>query len=198
MDESSFPTIDLSYTGPSPGTGSGAVGSLADYLGCPPEVDGLTVSALPFRAYAMLWNEWYRDQDLETALTIDLSAGADTTTNTDLQSICWEKDYFTSSRPWTQKGPEVTISLTGDAPVTGIGKRNQTFAQTSQAVYETDGSGSTTYANAAEIDDSAANRQTLIEEDPNNAGYPNIRADLSGVTTADRDWETEPSVSYTA
>jgi len=112
MDASVFPTITL-------GGGSGAaVGSLADYLGCPTGVNNLEVSALPFRAYARIWNEFYRDQDLQTELVIDETSGADTTTNTALQNADWEKDYFTSSRPWEQKGPSITIPLGTSAPVT--------------------------------------------------------------------------------
>jgi len=101
-----------------PNTGSGfAVGSLADYLGVPPGIDDLPVSALPFRAYALIWNEFYRDQDLETELTIDLTDGADTTTNTTLKNCCWEKDYFTSARAWTQKGTAVSLPLGTSAPI---------------------------------------------------------------------------------
>lgn len=109
MDASVFPTISL--TNP-------AVGSLADYLGVPPGTFTREVSALPFRAYALIFNEWFRDQDLVTALTIDRTSGADTTTNTALQNAAWEKDYFTTSRPWEQKGPSITIPIGGDAPVT--------------------------------------------------------------------------------
>lgn len=108
-DASVFPTIDA---------GAGfAVGSLADYLGVPPSVAGLDVSALPFRGYALIWNEWFRDQDLETKLTIDLTSGVDTTTSVALQNAAWEKDYFTSSRPWEQKGPSITIPIGDTAPV---------------------------------------------------------------------------------
>ncbi|WNK12471.1 MAG: major capsid protein [Microvirus sp.] len=102
-DASVFPTIS---------SGAGfAVGSLADYLGCPTGVASMAVSALPFRGYSFIWNEWYRDQDLQTALTISRASGNDTTTNIALQNICWEKDYFTTSRSSPQKGTAVGIPL---------------------------------------------------------------------------------------
>lgn len=109
-DTSDFPTIDMGGTG-------AAIGSLADYLGVPTGVANLEVSALPFRGYGMIWNEWYRDQDLETELTISTTSGADTTTSTALKNVAWEKDYFTSSRPWEQKGPSITIPIGTTAPI---------------------------------------------------------------------------------
>lgn len=111
LNASVFPTITM------PGGGGAAVGSLADYLGVPTAVNSLVVSALPFRAYGLIWNQWYRDQDLETALTVSTADGNDTTTNTTLQNCDWEKDYFTSSRPWEQKGATITIPLGTTAPV---------------------------------------------------------------------------------
>lgn len=96
-----------------------AVDSLADYFDVPTAVaSDRPINALPFRAYALIFNEWYRDEDLVTALTIDRSDGADTTTNTTLQSIAWEKDRFTSARLTTQKGTAVSLPLGTSAPVT--------------------------------------------------------------------------------
>lgn len=118
LNASVYPTITI-------GGGSGAaVGSLADYLGVPTGVNNIVVSALPFRAYGLIFNEWYRDQDLVTALTVSTADGNDTTTNVALQNCAWEKDYWTSSRPWEQKGASVSIPLTGNAPVTGLSMRD--------------------------------------------------------------------------
>lgn len=113
-DDSVFPTIAM------PSDGGAAIGSLADYLGVPTGVNSLEVSALPFRGYAMIWNEWYRDQDLQTELVIDTTSGVDNTTSTALQNVGWEKDYFTSARPWEQKGPAITIPLGTSAPVVRV------------------------------------------------------------------------------
>jgi len=116
-----------------------AQGSLANYLGLP--IATLpAVSALPFRAYNLIWNEWYRDEDLQTKLAISTADGVDATTSMALQYCAWEKDYFTSSRPWEQKGPAVTIPLTGTAPavtnnlaiqLTGQGLTNSSMTMTS-------------------------------------------------------------------
>ena len=91
------------------------VGSLADHLGLPPGIPDLEVSALPFRAYDLIYNEWYRDQDLESPLDISLESGPDTTTSTELMRGDWERDYFTTARPWPQKGPQVTVPIGGNA-----------------------------------------------------------------------------------
>lgn len=159
-------------------SGSITEGTLPDYLGIPPDTysPNLEYSALPERAYALIWNEHYRDQDLSTELTIDTTSGTDSTTPASIQKVCWEKDYFTTARPWEQKGDEITIGLAGEAPVSGLGLDNQTYASTNKNVYETDASGTRTYADAANYS------QLWFEEDPSNAGYPNIRADLSGVS----------------
>lgn len=106
-----FPTITM------PGGGGAVIGSLADYLGIPTAVASLVVNAMPFRAYDLIWNEFFRDQDVDTALIVSTASGADVTTSTVLQNCSWEKDYFTSSRATEQKGPTVTIPLGATAPV---------------------------------------------------------------------------------
>lgn len=124
------------------GGGSGvAVGALADYLGVPTGVNNIVASALPFRAYAMIWNENYRDQDLESEVAVSLNSGADVTTSVALKNIAWEKDYFTSARPWEQKGPAITIPIGTRANVLGIGMVDGTVTGATPAnTRQTDGS----------------------------------------------------------
>lgn len=103
-------------------SGNASVSSLLDYLGWP--TSGVTGTpkgnALPLRAYALIWNEFYRDEDLQTALTVASGDGLDNTTNTTLQNVSWEKDYLTSSRPWVLKGSSITMPIGGTAPIKGL------------------------------------------------------------------------------
>lgn len=94
-------------------------GDIWDYFGVRPGSysPSLELNALPLRAYQRIWNENYRDQDLSNEATIDLTDGQDTTTYGQIQNVCWEKDYFTTARPWEQKGSTVTIPYSGEADV---------------------------------------------------------------------------------
>ena len=180
LDASVFPTITFA---------SGvAVGTLGDYLGLPTGVNGISVSALPFRAYAKIFNEWYRDQDLVTALTIDETSGPDTTTNTTLQNCAWEKDYFTSARPWETKGAAITTPIGGEANVLGIGLDNTSAPGSASALTarETgDSPGTEAYTGWGVKDitggaNTAGQAKLLIEQGA--TGYPYIRADLTSAT----------------
>lgn len=116
-----------------------AVGSLADYLGLPTGVAGIEVSALPFRAYDLIYNEWYRDQNLIDPVTISKAAGLDSTTSLDLQRRAWHKDYFTGALPWAQRGQQAYLPLGTRAPLAGdsgicVGNNNLVGAQ---AAFET-------------------------------------------------------------
>lgn len=130
-----FPTINLNST-------FSAIGTLSDYLGVPPVPSGvMAVNALPFRAYQLIWNNWYRDQDLETEAVVRLSSGVDTTTDKNLKRCAWEKDGFTSARPWEQKGPAITVPIGTQAPIKGIGLANPTSViATPGSVTQSDGS----------------------------------------------------------
>lgn len=103
-------------------SGGFAVGSLADYLGIPTGAgDGVHVSALPFRAYQQIYNDWYRDNNLISEVTVAKTSGQDTTTVLTLQKRAWSKDIFTSSLPWAQRGDPVYLPLGITAPVVGNG-----------------------------------------------------------------------------
>lgn len=162
-----------------------AVGSLADYLGITPGVnnpggtDG--VSALPFRAYAKIFNDWIRDQDLQTEIGLSLASGVDTTTNTALQFINWQKDYFTSARPFEQKGPQITIPIGDEAPVRGIFSANaQTYAALGTPVNWKD----TTGANPGSTPASGVTetRFAIAGQAAGTNVTPDIYADLAAVT----------------
>jgi len=100
-----------------PAVGGFAVGSLADYLGCPTGVPNLKVSAYPFRAYNRVWNDYIRDKDLQAERVVGTGNGLDTTTDLTLANICWEKNNYTTARPTPQQGSAVSIPIEGSAPI---------------------------------------------------------------------------------
>lgn len=123
-----------------------AVGSLADYLGCPTGVANIDELAYPFRAYTMVYNEWYRNQNVQDPLPLSFGNGLDTITNTSLLRRNWEKDYFTSALPWPQRGPAVNLPLGTSAPVE--------IAGNSSSVKMTVGDPATgTYGNLSQVSD---------------------------------------------
>jgi hypothetical protein len=113
-------------------TGGWNVGTIADYMGIPTGVANISVNAMPFRAYAMICDEWFRDENLVDPLYISkgdaVTTGVNTRTNPGDYAAGGQPfiaakfhDYFTSALPSPQKGPDVGIGLTGSFNVVGNG-----------------------------------------------------------------------------
>jgi hypothetical protein len=90
--------------------------TLWDYFGLPTNVSkALKVNALPFRAYNLIFNEWFRDENLQESLKVSTGDGPDNLSDYNLVRRGKRHDYFTSCLPWPQKGPGVEISIGGHA-----------------------------------------------------------------------------------
>lgn len=134
QNDNTFWAEKVEYTTPktTAPTGGWNVGTLADYFGIPTGVENLQVNSLPFRAYAKIWNEWFRDENIQQPVTMSktdaTTAGSNAgTALTDAEAgglplkVCKYKDYFTSCLPSPQKGEAVTLPMTGAAPIYGYG-----------------------------------------------------------------------------
>ena len=128
MGQQDNPGDSISYTVPQMTSPAGgyAVNSLSDYMGLPTagQITGsntVTHSALYHRAYNLIWNEWFRDENLQNSVVVDKGDAASNPSDYVLLRRGKRKDYFTSALPWPQKGSAVTLPLGTTAPILANG-----------------------------------------------------------------------------
>lgn len=182
------PGDSIDYTIPiCSGASSLANGTNGDYMGLPLNLvlDTTEVSALPFRCLRHIWNEWYRDQNIQDSLAFNTGDGPDNQGATGVHAAPYRRgkrhDYFTACLTQLQKGDAVELPLGTVAPVQGIGTLDGQAPTAASTTVDETGGNTVTYA--ASWPGSGAGF-VQIEEDPNNAGFPGVYADLTNAAAA--------------
>ena len=159
-----IPTVNVNPGGPV------ALNRLADFYGIPPG-QAVDVNALPFRAYNLIWNEWFRDQNLQQSRYFETGDGPDDPNGYSILRRAKKHDYFTQALPWPQKnGDPVTVPLGQVAPV---------FSNTDSGFVQV-GDQDATSGNVSVFNLPAAPGNASIS--PNGAGAITLYADLASAT----------------
>jgi hypothetical protein len=169
--------------------GGYAVNSLQDYFGLPTVGQlggGATFihQTLPIRGYNLIWNEWFRDENLQNSVTVDKGDGPDTTANYVLLRRGKRHDYFTSCLPWPQKGGTAVALSLGTSAIVKTGSDQFLGAQQAMRLRDTSGN----FLGSRQILNADTNGNTVAAGAGAGGGstmYPtNLYADLSTATAA--------------
>ena len=190
MGEQANPSDSISFVVPKQSWPAGgySVNSLQDFFGLPTVGGAATVggshSALPLRAYNLIWNEWFRDQNLQNAAVVDRDDGPDSYTDYWMRRRGKRYDYFTGCLAWPQKGASVPLLVSGLAPVVGLGSLDGVVAPANPGTYRQSngslmtGGGYLNAASATNIGIKIAAAGAVGAANP-----PQVFADLSAATS---------------
>ena len=169
-------------------------GTIADYMGIPTGITGISVNHLPFRAYCKVWNDWFRDENLKDPCMITMDettvSGAnsgDYVTYAEAGAkplkVAKFHDYFTSALPSPQKGPSVTIPLGMKAPVGALGDTHNYYTNPLHVINRSDGSDAANIQLATDVNGSMSAYGSGINPGLS-VRFDNLWADLSHATSA--------------